>query len=40
MNAADWILISLIGGYCLWLLLRPKKKCSGNCSCCSGCGRH
>ncbi len=38
MSAGDWILLSLIGGYCLWLLLRPRrKKCSGDCAGCSGC---
>lgn len=38
MSLADWILIGLIGGYCLWLIFRPKKrKCCGDCCQCSGC---
>ena len=38
MKLADWILLALILGYCLWLIFRPKKpKCNGNCCACSRC---
>ena len=38
MKIADWILLALILGYCLWLIFRPKKhNCNGNCCGCSGC---
>lgn len=40
MKLADWILLGLILGYCLWLVFRPRKpKCTGNCCACSGCKR-
>lgn len=39
MSWIDWLLVLLIAGYCLWLLLRRKKKggCCVDCSACSGC---
>lgn len=38
MKFGDWLLLAIIGGYCLWLLLRrKKKKCNGNCTGCHGC---
>lgn len=41
MKIADWILLALICGYCLWLLLRKKKpKCGGNCGECRRCGKN
>ena len=40
MKLADWILLALILGYCLWLVFRPQKtKCNGNCCGCSGCNK-
>ena len=37
MTLADWMLLLMILGYCLWLIFRPKKKCNGNCCGCNGC---
>ena len=39
MNVLDWVILSLIGAYCIYLLIPKKKKCSGNCANCSGCGK-
>ncbi|MDD5864723.1 MAG: FeoB-associated Cys-rich membrane protein [Firmicutes bacterium] len=39
MSWIDYALLALIVGYCLYLLLRKKKKgsCCGDCSQCRGC---
>ena len=38
MSWADWLLLSLVAGWILFILLRrPKRSCCGNCSHCSGC---
>ncbi len=38
MSLADYLLLALVGGYCLHVLLHPKKKkCGGSCAHCSGC---
>ena len=40
MSWKDYLLLALIGGYCVYLLLRRKKKknrCSGDCAGCSCC---
>ena len=39
MSWIDYLLLALIGGYCVYLLLRKKKKdgCCGDCSRCGGC---
>ncbi|MBE6947020.1 MAG: FeoB-associated Cys-rich membrane protein [Ruminococcaceae bacterium] len=38
MALMDWVLLSAIAGYALFVLLRKKKKgCCGDCSQCSGC---
>ena len=37
MSVLDWILLSLIGAYSIYLLRPKKKKCSGCCAHCSGC---
>ena len=38
MSWMDYLLLALIGGYCVYLLLRKKKKdgCCGDCSQCGG----
>lgn len=41
MSWLDYVLLALIGGYCVYLLLRRKKKknsCSGDCARCGCCG--
>lgn len=38
MSVMDWILLGLIGAYCVFVLFFKKKKgCCGDCSACSGC---
>ena len=37
MSLADWVLLVLVLGWCLYLIFRRKKKCNGNCHGCSGC---
>ena len=39
MSWKDYLLLALIGGYCVYLLLRKRKKrrCSGDCAGCSCC---
>ena len=42
MSWLDYLLLALIGGYCVYLLLRRRRKkdsCSGNCTGCGCCGR-
>lgn len=41
MKLTDYLLLGLVAGYCLWLLLRRRKKtCTGCCAGCRGCGTH
>ena len=39
VTGTEHLLLALIGGYCVYLLLRRKKKdgCCGDCSRCGGC---
>jgi len=36
MSTLDYLLIALVVGYCLYILLRPKKRggCCGDCARC------